>query len=469
MKSQRVGAKLPGKTDYSTTTRRHATRKSGFFVNGKTTGGELQIKKVDEYLLSKDSSLSIVFDYPDNPENSVIGYGCYYLLEGEANISVINGNDPYTLTKYEYPNWNKIGNIWRCQTKTAPETMIVFSACENVHISLFDVKCGVVQHRHMDNARHELLVNMHQFAPESNFYIRVGHVTLDPACLKKNDQSSEIYLKSCNRCGRYLPINTHNENYHLSYTNHCTAVNRRPCKHSTFSHLKNMDTNTTIDLDFGFQLECRYCKKFEVNAAHNPQRTEAQMKEDAARRRGFEILLEMLYKGSIQLRFREKNGIELTDFIKQKFGNKCFSCNKAFSKKNPMHLDHTRPLSYLWPLDETATALCKHCNSAKSNKHITAYYSQQQIQELSKITGLSINELVNPLPNCEAIRRLIEQKDWFYNCFLGSEEMLKVRDGKSAGSLLINALDKIVSKCPGIEFSFIAEGKKRNIGGLSSD
>jgi hypothetical protein len=33
--------------------------------------------------------------------------------------------------------------------------------------------------------------------------------------------------------------------------------------------------------------------------------------------------------------------------------------------ENIMHLDHTRPISLLWQLDGTGTALCKDCNTKK--------------------------------------------------------------------------------------------------------
>ncbi len=98
------------------------------------------------------------------------------------------------------------------------------------------------------------------------------------------------------------------------------------------------------------QLECRFCKKFEVNAAHNPQRTMAQMKEDAARRRAFELLIEALEGGSAQLRYRHSTGRELSDDVYSNFEGECFKCGEPL-KGRSWHLDHTRPLALLWPLD----------------------------------------------------------------------------------------------------------------------
>ena len=62
-----------------------------------------------------------------------------------------------------------------------------------------------------------------------------------------------------------------------------------------------------------------YCKKYEVNAAHNPQRTSAQMKEDGTRRRAIELLLTELYEHSSQMDYRHNVGSELTNDIWEKF------------------------------------------------------------------------------------------------------------------------------------------------------
>lgn len=113
----------------------------------------------------------------------------------------------------------------------------------------------------------------------------------------------------------------------LSFSNHCVAEHRRPCKHATFGRLRNVeDSAEVLQLDYGYQLECRFCKKFEVNAAHNPQRSSAQMKEDGARRRAFELLLAELYGGTPQLRYRHEKGTELADDVWKRFGCACFNC-----------------------------------------------------------------------------------------------------------------------------------------------
>ena len=249
-----------------------------------------------------------------------------------------------------------------------------------------------------------------------NFYSIEGDVSIELSFDLNKTSSTYIYLKSCNRCARFLPININNERHHLSFSNHCVAEHRRPCSHGGFGRLKNIETDQTIQLEYGYQLECRFCKKYEVNAAHNPQRTAAQMKEDGARRRSFELLLTAIFERSPQLMYREKfSGRELTDDIWLKFGKKCFNCSTELESPNDMNLDHTRPLALLWPLDETATCLCGSCNSQKRDRAPSEFYSPEKLVDLSKITGLSLNELQSPSPNLNAVEYLIANLDWLFN------------------------------------------------------
>jgi hypothetical protein len=269
-----------------------------------------------------------------------------------------------------------------------------------------------------------------------------------------NRDPIRITLKSCNRCARYLPVNVGGpgnefERYHLSFSNHCTADHLRLCRHSSFGHLREDGGGATLRLEYGFQLECRYCKKFTVNAAHNPQRTAAQMKEDAARRRGFELLLEALYEGAPQLRYRHRTGRELADDVIAKFVGHCFRCGRDLRRTRGWHLDHTRPLALLWPLDVSATLLCGSCNSEKGNRPPAQFYTPDELVRLAEVTALPLEVLKDPAPNADALDRLMGRLDWFFGEFLRSPEMVQVRDGKVAGELLIKALQKVMGRCEG--------------------
>ena len=174
------------------------------------------------------------------------------------------------------------------------------------------------------------------------------------------------------------------------------------------------------------------------------------MKEDAARRRGFELLLMELYGESPQLRYRHAHGTELTDDIYKKFEGKCFKCDAEFESPSEMNLDHTRPLALLWPLDGTATALCGDCNSGKRDRPPVEFYESEELEKLSTITRNSIEEAKNPTPNLAAVALLREKLNWFLHQVLRKPEMLEERDGKISGELVVKALQKTLNKCKGI-------------------
>lgn len=161
----------------------------------------------------------------------------------------------------------------------------------------------------------------------------------------------------------------------------------------------------------------------------------------------FELLLTAIFDKSPQLMYREKfNGRELTDDIWLKFGKKCFNCSTELESPKDMHLDHTRPLALLWPLDETATCLCGSCNSQKRDRAPSEFYSPEKLVELSKITGLSFSELQSPSPNLNAVKYLIANLDWLFNSFCQRPELQKIRDGKLTSDLLLKALQKTLNK-----------------------
>jgi hypothetical protein len=324
---------------------------------------------------------------------------------------------------------------------------VTFTAKTAADISIFDVACGIVTHKHLTGARPELMTNMYQFSPEAHFFSRLGTTRKNTGL--QSDTTQKLFRKSCNRCARFLPVNLDNELIHLSFSNHCKAAHRRPCSHTGFGKLTNVDTGERLQLEYGYQLECRFCKKFEVNAAHNPQRTAAQMKEDGARRRALELLLTDLLGGSPQLRYRHKTGgRELADDIWNKFGRRCFNCGTALKTARDMHLDHTRPLALLWPLDETATCLCGSCNSEKRDRPPATFYRKpKQLEELSRLTGIPLLELRNPTPNLHAIGLLEKKMGWFFTDFCDRPDLTKERDGKVAVDLLVKAIQKTLNKC----------------------
>jgi len=139
----------------------------------------------------------------------------------------------------------------------------------------------------------------------------------------------------------------------------------------------------------GCQPFCRVCKQTYCNegVAGNASRTKDQHIEDnGARLRG---LLEIVLGLKPKLDYR---------FIWEKFDGKCFKCGEyiPFDKTDAKGLDHTLPHSKWWSLsNEDGTLLCSSqlngCNGRKSNKWPNRFYNEDELVELSKITGINLN------------------------------------------------------------------------------
>ena len=461
MNFERSG-KLPGKTKYSGR-RRTATRRAGFSSHPDSTGGEYKTDDLPSIRLAAGEEIVVTFSIPEHQVSDIVAFGGWYIAPASVSVSIKDSPFPRaTLVPSCAPNWSKFGSMWASQSSDAFEVHVTFSAAKAASVAFYELGCGIVQHKHLTGARPELMRNMYQFSPEAHFFGIDGEVEIDAPGAE--GKAVRLHLKSCNRCARFLPINVDDELIHLSFSNHCKAEHRRPCSHTGFGKLTNVDTKKPLQLEYGYQLECRFCKKFEVNAAHNPQRTSAQMKEDGARRRALELLLTELLGGSPQLKYRHQTGgRELSDDIWNKFERKCFKCSQPLEAQNMMHLDHTRPLALLWPLDGTATCLCGSCNSEKRDRSPATFYTKaSQLEALSMITGIPLTELKKPTPNLHAIRLLRKRLAWFFDDFCQRPDLTKVRDGKVAVELLVKALQKTLNRCPGgAPFDLAGEYDKR--------
>ena len=425
------------------------TRKSGFKAHFPV---RFEIVNIDAVHLDTGHEMRFTFHLPDVDEGNRVGFGGWYYRSDQVEAAIVGPPERHVLTSHATPNWNKFGSQWVTNAAPTRSIELRLRARTAATVAVYALQCGIVEHEYLTTARPELLPNMWNFAPEGNFYrpSATGNVTLesDQELVRAEDVVT-LHLKSCNRCGRLLPINTHNERAHLSFSNHCVADHRRPCQHPSFGRIQEESSRAVLDLEYGFQLECRFCKKFEVNAAHNPQRTSAQMKEDAQRRRSFELLLEHLYEGSDQLRYRHRTGSELANNVYSRFDGRCFKCSTPLATPTDMHLDHTRPLALPWPLDETATALCGTCNSSKRDRPPVDFYNPTELHDLSEITGIPLLELRDPSPNLQALEYLRSRANWFFDEFLSIPELQEVKDGKKAGDLLLKALDKALQRTPG--------------------
>lgn len=441
--------KLPGKTAYSGI-RRPMTRDSGFSSHPDSTGGEWKTESSKSIELEAGTTLQITFTISKHPPGSWIAFGGWYCAEKGLAVAIDSSHPKHTLSEPASPNWSKFGSMWIGDGKAVVAT-VTMTASKRINVSLWNLACGHVEQPGCHNAgKFEVctapgyLTNLHLLSPEAHFWKTQGQTEFElldqPTAHEITDAGKSIILKTCNRCARFLPINVDDERVQLSFSNHCVA--RRPCIHTGFGKLKHAESQKVLQLEYGYQLECRYCKKYCVNAAHNKNRTGAQMKEDGARRRHFELLVTELYQMSRQMAFKHKTGVELSDHIWKKFGNKCFNCSASLPTVKSMALDHTRPLALLWPLDETATALCGACNSSKSDRFPRDFYTDDKLANLSVLTGIPIEQLNNPTPNMDVINELVNRLDWLFDTFLTRAEMVRVRDGKITGELVVKALQK---------------------------
>jgi hypothetical protein len=465
-------AKRPGKTEWAGR-RRPATRRAGFTVHPDVTGGELEVAAVAGWVLDGDGGACIRFSFPAVPAGTLLGFGGWYLASPGASARLEGFARKATLIEPMAPDWSKFGSVWYADGDPLEFSFCVDGTGAAFEFAVHGIEAGVIEHEFYEAgratippARHKRLMgNMWFFAPEAVFVNQRIHVPISEPQIRGGvrplEAAAKIHLKSCNRCARFLPINYRDERRHLSFSNHCVA--QPPCIHSTFSRLRDLESGKVHVSEYGFQLECRFCKKFTVNTPHNPKRSAAQMKEDAARRRAIEVLLSELYEDSPSLSHRRRfGGQELSDAVWARFDGRCFKCGMRLARQRDMHLDHTRPLALLWPLDETATCLCKTHNGEKRDRPPAEYYSPDELERLAVVTGIPIGELLDPSPNREAIELLAARLDWFFEEFLRREELQTVRDGKRPADLLVRAVQKAIGRLPGFTLDLKGEYRRRS-------
>jgi 5-methylcytosine-specific restriction endonuclease McrA len=190
-------------------------------------------------------------------------------------------------------------------------------------------------------------------------------------------EGETISLKKCSYCGRLLPIS---KRYlgSLSFHRHTAKLTKH-------------------------QNECRSCKKWRINNSLNPLRTTDQLHESSVITRERKIFLR---DSEILQEIKERTGAGLKSQVWERFGRKCFYCGKPL-KLEEVQLDHTRPLAYLWPIDEHATCLCAEHNNQKKEKFPVEFYSDEQLQELSKICNLPYEELRKKELNEVELQRIL--------------------------------------------------------------
>jgi hypothetical protein len=151
------------------------------------------------------------------------------------------------------------------------------------------------------------------------------------------------------------------------------------------------------------QGECRMCKKL-YNDLKNPSRLAEQHREAQENRR----LLSTL---------SGEHTLESIGELLDSFDHRCFNCSKALLDKpggdDGYHLDHTLPVSWLWPLNHGPTVLCRRCNGEKSDRWPSEFYAEPaKRRALATRAGIPIAKLeAKPFFNPDGIDRLRREAD----------------------------------------------------------
>ena len=507
---------------FSSPKRRKTRQRSGHTVSGKKTGSEAKIVHTHAYdvqsprlILSFDNRIvDLVPQFIE--EIGMAAIGGYIKTEESAKISyAIKVLDPITETVLaenikikELPqrSWSKFGihvqfdNLSRYEIVLLEGTISLNATHTEFlgTIHFLGINLDLVTAYESSSVAENFGENMKEnfgkktdlSSPEVYYWNHEQSFAIEPVIVEgqvvaASDVGDQLVLKACNRCARSLPINLLDERKHLGFGNHC--VKRAPCTDKAFSRfvLENSADLDRIDSEFqdkiskesglieayyGFQLECKACKKFRVNAALNPLRNTAQKREDSLRRRAIEQLVGNLLKIDwIFHKFRllrdseesdtytlEESGTytseEFDTYIWNKFGRECFACGKSLPKVSDMELDHTLPLAYLWPLDETATCLCSTCNASKSAKfpfEFENYRETGKLERLAELTGIDKKRLLleKKEVNMAAVEELKDRIEWFFDDFLSDPDYQKIREGKKASDLIVAAIQRVLDEC----------------------
>lgn len=486
--------------------KRRATRqRSGHTVSGTKTGSEAKLVHTHFYNV-QSPNLALSFDnciadiIPQFTEEiGMAAIGGYIKVEEPAKISytiqVIDPNTGMVLTENdkttELPqgDWYKFGTYVQFDNPKGYETvllegMIILTAPHatclgkvhflGINLDLITAyESSSVTGSFGENVREDFGKKTHLSSPEVYYWdheqpFAIAPIVLEGQVVATSDAGDQLVLKACNRCARFLPIDLLDERKQLGFGNHC--VKRAPCGHKAFSRfaiensadLDRIDPNLqdkisgeggVIRAHYGFQLECKACKKFHVNAPLNPLRNATQRREDGLRRRAIEKLMEnLLETESIFHKFRRRYLEEFDAYIWNKFDRKCFACGKSLPKLEDMDLDHTLPLAYLWPLDKTATCLCSPCNASKSAKfpfEFEKYRETGKLERLAELTGIDKQQLLleKKEVNLAAVEELKNRIEWFFDDFLSDPNYQKIREGKKASDLIAVAIQSVLDEC----------------------
>ncbi|HET6448493.1 MAG TPA: hypothetical protein VFG31_05220 [Conexibacter sp.] len=324
---------------------------------------------------------TMAFAVPTSDRDELVAFGGF-LAPGASMPVTVSLCGPRTTVERTFKfraGWNRFGLALR----TSEPVRASLQWSEPHPFSMWGIVGGpVILPDHISALRvpDEALLKDH-LVPETFYFAHEGAVTLDiltdASSHFTTSAGAPITLKKCSYCGRRLPVDP-NRLGSLSFHKHNAKLTRH-------------------------QNECRVCKKWRINDTLNELRTKDQLHESSVITRERKIFLR---DPEILQSIKQRTGAGLKSQVWHRFGKRCFYCKRPLSLEE-MQLDHTRPLAYLWPIDEHATSLCAAHNNQKKDKFPIDFYSDAQLAELSAICGLSLDQLRAKEVNPAELRRIL--------------------------------------------------------------
>lgn len=342
-----------------------------------------------------DDDSRIVFEKGLTPsESRFVGFGGYVKPSSgcKARVSLVVKDEVVGEKEFNLKaGWNRIGLAMHYNGEDSVSVIIQLKGKAR-KLEVWGLDCDVLTLPEviLDNGAELEQLESRYVCPETFYLPHDNALNLDvngdlSSTLSIASRSGTIELKKCAYDGRLLPLESKLLGS-LAFHKH----NDKRTKH---------------------QNECRSCKKWRINDDFNPTRTVDQLHESSVITRERKLLLQ---EPAILQEIKNRHGAGLKSIVWERFGKQCFKCGEPV-ELDGFQLDHTRPLAYLWPIDEFATCLCNKCNNLKKEKFPCDFYSDDELHRLSEITGLPYEELIKKDVNEHSLRMIIENIRTFAN------------------------------------------------------
>jgi len=444
-------------------------------------GGYIKTPIEAEYRLELSSGPKTASVTGDTSPNKWEDIGVHIELGGDSISSV--GYSANASLRFKGAN-NSLEEYQLYGLNVAPVTFQYF--CENIQ---YDEKSA--------GERFHNSVGSGIYSHQLYYLDHAEPLPLEPSGVSRDEfeRGEVVVLRQCSRKGRFLPVEfekskSNETKFKISYSTHCNdgcdhgedafpMVNKFPVlldqstvsvqelpnsladliieEDSTQASIADFseDKKTTSDLifnsHFGYQAECRACKKFEVNDEGNPKRTTAQHNEAKNKRIVKEYIAYKELGGSpYDKKFNRNHDQTFRKYIWERFGRKCFKCGKQLSdpdsNNSEMHLDHTRPSAKLYPLDKYATCLCSDCNRNKGERYPSNYYREPKLNDLVEITGINPSALSVEKPNTDVLKSLIENPENLFEDYLNHRVCQKEYSGVLIANKIVSDINDLLEE-----------------------